>query len=113
MLVVVPVMGALTEYQQGFEEGLKAGMRMGILLGAASYDSSQAQSYDSLVDVFNQGIASVFRDNQTAINMFHLPPYKSGSATTQGQSHSASILKPIEKGEGTNSGQSQTTNDIF
>jgi hypothetical protein len=79
-LVVVPVMGAMTEYQQGFEDGLKAGMRMGRLLGAAPYDSDQAQSYDSLVDVFNQGLASVFRDNQTAIAMFQLPPFETAYA---------------------------------
>ena len=75
-LVVVPVMGALTDYQQGFEYGLKAGMRMGRLLGAAPYDSSQAQTYDGLVDVFNRGLASVFGDNQTAITMFQLPPFE-------------------------------------
>lgn len=78
-LVVVPVMGALTEYQQGFEDGLKAGMRMGRLLGAAPFDSGQAQSYDGLVDTFNQGLASVFGDNQTAITMFRLPPFESAS----------------------------------
>lgn len=75
-LAVVPVMGALTEYQQGFEDGLKAGMRMGRLLGAAPYDSSQAKSYDGLVDAFNQGLVSVFQDNQTAITMFQLPPFE-------------------------------------
>ncbi len=75
-LVIVPVMGALTEYQQGFEDGLKAGMRMGRLLGAAPYDSGIAQSYDGLVDKFNQGLASVFGDNQTAITMFSLPPFE-------------------------------------
>ncbi len=78
MLVAMPALGALTEYQQGFEDGLKAGLRMGRLLGAAEYDPNQAQEYDKLVTTFNQGLVTIFGNNQTALNMFSLPPYSSG-----------------------------------
>lgn len=74
-LLSVPVMGGLTNYQQGMYAGLKAGIMMGKLLGASPYDSSRAQEFNAQVDAFNQGLAGAFGNNQTAINAFWLTPY--------------------------------------
>jgi hypothetical protein len=73
-LVVIPALGELTDYQKGAMDGMKAGLRMGKLLGAAPYDPSQAQEYNSLVDTFNQGLSALFGDNADVIKMFWMSP---------------------------------------
>ncbi len=92
-LVAMPVMAELTDYQKGVMDGMKAGMRMGKLLGAAPYDTTAAQDYNNLVDRFNQGLAMIFGNNQTAIQMFWMSPY--GSAQVSGQNASDLSFKPI------------------
>jgi hypothetical protein len=74
-LVVIPALGEMTDYQKGAMDGMKAGLRMGKLLGAAPYDPSQAQEYNSLVDTFNQGLSALFGENTEAIKMFWMSPY--------------------------------------
>jgi len=74
-LSAIPALAALTDYQQGVSDGLAAGMRVGKLLGAAPFDPNLAQQYNSQVDAFNQGLAAVFGNNQTAINKFLMKPY--------------------------------------
>ena len=69
-LSAIPALAVLTDYQQGVSDGLAAGMRVGKLLGAAPFDPKLAQEYNSQVDAFNQGLAAVFGNNQTAINKF-------------------------------------------
>ncbi|MDM7934732.1 MAG: hypothetical protein QUS08_05005, partial [Methanothrix sp.] len=80
-LAVLPALGELTDYQKGVADGLAAGLRMGRLLGAAPYDPASAQSYNEQVNAFNQGLAAVFGNNQTAIAMFWLQPTASGAVT--------------------------------
>lgn len=84
-LVVIPVLGEMTDYQKGAMDGMKAGLRMGKLLGAAPYDPTEAQKYNELVDVFNQGLAALFGDNTEAVKMFWMSPYGS----TQGVGYDA------------------------
>ena len=79
-LSAIPALAALTDYQQGVSNGLAAGMRVGKLLGAAPFDPNLAQQYNSQVDAFNQGLAIVFGNNQTAINMFWMKPYGAAAA---------------------------------
>jgi hypothetical protein len=79
-LSAIPALAALTDYQQGVMNGLQAGMLLGKLLGAAPFDPSLAQQYNSQVDAFNQGLATVFGNNQTAINKFWLKPYGAAAA---------------------------------
>lgn len=92
-MLAMPVLAELTDYQKGVMDGLGAGMRMGKLLGAAPYDSAAADSYNKLVNSFNQGLAAIFENNQTAINLFMLQPY--GSA--QGIANNAQnfSFKPV------------------
>ncbi len=78
-MLAMPVLAELTDYQKGVMDGLGAGMRVGRLLGAAPYDSVAADSYNKLVDNFNQGLAAIFGNNQTAIGLFWLQPYGSSS----------------------------------
>ena len=79
-LSAIPALAALTDYQQGVSDGLAAGMRVGKLLGAAPFDPNLAQQYNSQVDAFNQGLAVVFGNNQTAINKFWMKPYGAAAA---------------------------------
>ncbi len=79
-LSAIPALAALTDYQQGVSDGLAAGMRVGKLLGAAPFDPKLAQEYNSQVDAFNQGLAAVFGNNQTAINKFWMKPYGAAAA---------------------------------
>ena len=84
-LAVVPAMGQLSDYQKGVEAGLQAGMSIARLLGAAPFDPSMAQQYNSQVDAFNQGLSAIFAGNQTVINKFLLKPY--GTAASSSRSH--------------------------
>lgn len=88
-LAAVPVMAELNDYQKGVMDGMKAGMTMGKLVGAAPYDPAAANNYNGLVDRFNQGLADIFGDNQTAIQMFRLSPY--GSAQGEGYNTANSL----------------------
>lgn len=81
-MLAMPVLAELTDYQKGVLDGLGAGMRMGRLLGEAPYDSVAADNYNKLVNSFNQGLASIFGNNQTAINLFLLKPYGSAQGVT-------------------------------
>lgn len=93
-LVVIPALGELTEYQRGAMDGMKAGLRMGRLLGAAPYDSASAQEYNNLVSPFNQGLAVLFGDNQTALQMFWMSPYGSDQVAAYNELNNLSS-KPI------------------
>ncbi len=75
ILLIIPALGELSEYQKGVFDGLKAGMRMGILLGAAPFDQNQAQIYNGQVDEFNQGLSAVFEGNKSTLDLFWLKPY--------------------------------------
>jgi len=94
-LAAISAHGELSEYQQGVYAGLKAGMMIGKLLGAAPYDPSQAQQFNAQVDLFNQGLAAAFGDNQTAINTFKLQPYSATAAAK-----SAYTGKPVHSIDG-------------
>ncbi len=93
-LVVIPALGELTDYQKGAMEGMKAGLRMGRLLGAAPYDSASAQEYNNLVSSFNQGLAVLFGDNQTALKMFWMAPYGSTQTAAYNELNNLSY-KPV------------------
>ena len=86
-MLAMPVLAELTDYQKGVIDGLGAGMRIGRLLGEAPYDSVAADNYNKLVNSFNQGLTTIFGNNQTAINLFWLQPY--GSASAQGITNNA------------------------
>ena len=94
-LVAIPALGELTDYQKGVSDGLAAGMRIGRLLGAAPFDPNQAQTYNDQVDSFNQGLATVFGNNQTALNMFWMQTY--GAARTAA---TAVSRKPVHSIDG-------------
>ena len=79
-LSAIPALAALTDYQQGVMMGLQKGMQIGILRGAALFDPNRAQEYNSQVDAFNQGLAVVFGNNQTAIDKFLMKPYGAAAA---------------------------------
>ncbi len=83
-LMVIPALGEMTDYQKGVMDGLQAGLIMGKLLGAASYDPAQAQEYNNRVNSFNQGLSSVFGNNQTALGMFWMQPQESYALTSSG-----------------------------
>lgn len=93
-LVVIPALGELNDYQQGAMDGMKAGLRMGRLLGAAPYDSASAQEYNNLVSSFNQGLAVLFGDNQTALKMFWMTPLGSTQTAANNGLNNLSF-KPI------------------
>jgi|GEM_PF-377767 len=80
-LVAIPALGEMTDYQKGAMDGMKAGLRMGKLLGAAPYNPTDAQTYNGLVDTFNQGLSALFGDNAEAIKMFWMTPYGSDAGT--------------------------------
>ncbi|VVB68795.1 Uncharacterised protein [uncultured archaeon] len=92
-LVTIPALGEMTDYQKGVMDGLQAGLIMGKLLGAAPYDPAQAQEYNNQVNLFNQGLTTVFGNNQTALSMFWMQPQASTTATPLG-SYST---KPVHK----------------
>ncbi|MGA9099559.1 MAG: hypothetical protein WB392_11585 [Methanotrichaceae archaeon] len=92
-MVAMPAMAELTDYQKGWMDGVKAGMWMGRLLGAAPYDPAAAGNYNNLVDSFNQGLVTIFENNQTAINMFWLQPYGSVQGINYGAQNVS--FKPI------------------
>jgi hypothetical protein len=83
-LAVIPAQGEMTDYQKGVMDGMKAGLIMGKLLGAAPYDPAQAQEYNNQVNPFNQGLTTVFGDNQTLLSMFWMQPQASTTATSLG-----------------------------
>lgn len=93
-LVVIPALGELTDYQRGAMDGMKAGLRVGRLLGAAPYDSASAQEYNNLVSSFNQGLAALFGDNQTALKMFWMTPYGSTQTAAYNELNNLSY-KPV------------------
>jgi len=97
-MVAMPAMAELTDYQKGWMDGVKEGMWMGKLLGAAPYDPSAAGNYNSLVDSFNQGLVTIFENNQTAINMFWLQPYS--SVKSIGYSSQNVSFKPVHTIDG-------------
>ncbi len=92
-LVVIPAMGELTDYQRGVADGLTNGLRMGRLLGAAPYDADSSMKYNDQVTTFNQGLAAVFGNNQTALNMFWMQPFGNGITTAAALGNYSS--KPI------------------
>lgn len=94
-LVVIPALGELNDYQKGAMDGMKAGLRMGRLLGAAPYDSASAQEYNNLVSSFNQGLAVLFGDNQTALKMFWMTPLGSAAQGTGYSELNNLSYKPI------------------
>jgi hypothetical protein len=94
-LAVIPALGELSDYQQGVYAGLKAGMMIGKLLGAAPYDPSKAQEFNSQVDAFNQGLAGAFGNNQTAISTFWLTAYSTTAAA-----NAAINRKPVHSIDG-------------
>ncbi len=95
-LVAIPALGQMTDYQKGFEDGLTAGLRMGRLAGAAPYDPAQAQKYNELVNSFNQGLSSIFGNNQTALNMFWMPPLGISSTAANNAMYLANYsTKPV------------------
>ena len=80
IVLLIPAMAELTDYQKGVQAGIKAGFSMG---------RSYQQSYDGTLDIgrynqavnkYDQAIQSVFAGNQTAINMFLINP--TATATT-------------------------------
>ena len=83
-MVAMPAMAGLTDYQKGVMDGIKEGIAMGKLLGAAPYDPAAAGNYNNLVDNFNQGLAAIFQNNQTAIKMLWLQPYGSVQGVNYG-----------------------------
>lgn len=96
-LLALPVMAELTDYQKGMMDGMTAGMKMGKLLGAAPYDSLAAQNYNNLINSFNQGLALIFGNNQTAIRLFSLQPYSSAQGISYSpQNYSARPVHAID-----------------
>ncbi len=106
-LAAISAHGELSEYQQGVYAGLKAGMMIGKLLGAAPYDPSQAQQFNAQVDLFNQGLAAAFGDNQTAINTFKLQPYSATAAAK-----SAYTGKPVHSIDGSWNNTTRVLGDV-
>ncbi len=89
----------LTDYQRGVIDGLKNGLQMGELKGEASCNSQAAASFNSYVDVFNEGLLGIFGQNETILAAFWLSPLSiSSAATTQQQSAAAS--GPVSLGGG-------------
>ncbi|MCJ7443785.1 MAG: hypothetical protein MUO26_04525 [Methanotrichaceae archaeon] len=84
LVIVMPALGEMADYQKGVMDGLEAGLRMGRLFGASQYDSSQAQMYNEQVNNFNQGIAKIFAGNQTAIERFWMMPLSAYGSYTPG-----------------------------
>ncbi len=93
-LVVIPALGEMTDYQKGAMDGMKAGLRMGKLLGAAPYDPTEAQTYNELVDAFNQGLSALFGDNTEAIKMFWMSPL-SGYGTARREPSRINQFMPL------------------
>jgi len=80
IMLLIPAMAELTDYQKGVQAGIKAGFSMG---------RSYQQSYDGTLDIgrynqainkYDQTIQSIFAGNQTAINTLWINP--TSSATT-------------------------------
>ena len=94
-LAVIPAQGEMTDYQKGVMDGMKAGLIMGKLLGAAPYDPAQAQEYNNQVNPFNQGLTTVFGNNQTLLSMFWMQPQGSTTPISLG-SYSAKPVHAID-----------------
>lgn len=100
-LMALPVMAELTDYQRGVYDGLSAGGQIGYLRGAAPYDTTAAQQYNSIVSQFNSWLQNVFGSNQTAINEFWMNAF-SGQVTVGGYQAYPTVnsSKPVHSMDG-------------
>lgn len=109
ILLSIPSIGELTDYQKGVMDGMKSGLRMGALLGRAPYDSASAQDYNNMVDGFNQGLIAIFGNNQTVIQMFWMSPFGINQAAT-GKTSTTVSSKPTND---IDTSQSKADKDVF
>ena len=80
IVLLIPAMAELTDYQKGVQAGIKAGFSMGRSY-QQSYDGTlDAGRYNQAINNYDQTIQSVFAGNQTAINTLLI--YPTSAATT-------------------------------
>jgi len=103
LYLTIPVIGELTDYQKGVNDGLASSLRIGYQLGKAPYDINAAQQYNSMVDPFNTWLQAVFGANKTAVNLFWMKSQVFGM--NQIATNGAQTTTPTNQG--------QTNGDVF
>lgn len=101
LLVAIPAMADMTDYQKGVNDGLANGLRIGYLLGGAPYDTNAAQQYSGMVNPFNSWLQAVFGANQTELNLFWMKPLPGQTTATGFQPYPVvNSTKPVHSIDG-------------
>ena len=96
--LIVPSLAALTEYQTGFEAGLKAGFTLGQSYQQSNDGKISTNQYDQVAASYNALIQSLFAGNQTAINALLVPtttPVQLGANAAYPGLPSSGRIKPL------------------
>lgn len=77
-VLVAPSLAALTDYQSGFEAGLKSGFSLGKAYQQSTDGKISIQQYNQVAASYNALIQSLFAGNQTALGNLMVSPMTSG-----------------------------------
>src|SRR5271157_988268 len=97
ILLLIPAMAELTDYQKGVQAGIQAGFSIGRSY-QQSYDGTlDAARYNQAINQYNQFIQSIFAGNQTAINTLLINPTSAATTDVSPNMYPASTAnyKPI------------------
>ena len=83
-VLVAPSLAALTDYQSGFEAGLKSGFSLGKAYQQSTDGKISIQQYNQVAASYNALIQSLFAGNQTALgNLIVSPMHQAGTQVIQ------------------------------
>ena len=97
IVLLIPAMAELTDYQKGVQAGIKAGFSMGRSY-QQSYDGTlDSGRYNQAINQYDQTIQSVFAGNQTAINTLLINPTSAAATDVSPNMYpvTSSYNKPI------------------
>jgi hypothetical protein len=100
LLLSIPALGELTEYQRGVANGLKIGLYMGELHGKSQYSTDYAREFNTYLDSYNQFLLASFGTNQTIINEFLLSPLTYSGINQEITSKTPTTISTTSEGQG-------------